>query len=87
MIQEYHKIFHKRLSCLVGGAGYFGIWISTNAEDESVGPAPVNAAILRNVLRSMDHLTFPRARDAKMPPKQRAEKIVNAVFMLARNSG
>ncbi len=33
------------------------------------------------------HLTFPLASDAKMPPKQRAAKIMNAVFILVRKSG
>jgi hypothetical protein len=50
-------------------------------------PAPVSAASFINVLLSTVHLTFPLASDARMPQKQRAEKITNAVFMLVRNRG
>ncbi len=53
----------------------------------SESPAPVNAASLRNFLLSTGHLTFPRASDAKMPPKQRTPNMMNAVFTLVRKAG
>ena len=43
--------------------------------------------IFRNFRRSIVHLTFPSPSTQKDPPKQRAAKIMNAVFVLVRNSG
>ena len=52
-----------------------GFW---NLGDEIATP------LARNDMR--DHRTFPLASEAKMPPKQRTAKIMNAVFMLCWKS-
>jgi hypothetical protein len=44
-------------------------------------PAPVKAVILRNVLLSIGHHTFPLLREKKTPPQQRDADEINCSFL------